>query len=147
MPIQNAQYLWIHAGRMSGADPRNQIEFPDYIARFFDDHSRTTEIVRIRVAGGQAIPRPLTYRGDDYGQWTADIWRLGLPTAHMGGPPYVGRVVRFQRSQDAAGPFYQVDVADVGSPEAAAWRHSTPPGQLNQTGDTGQALGREFGYY
>jgi hypothetical protein len=101
--IRDATVLWIEAGAMSGPpDHRHQIEFPNDIAEYFDDISRENEVVWIRTPGGPLYARPLTYRGTDYGQWT-EIWRLGLLTPTMGGPQYVGRVIRFDRVETEEG--------------------------------------------
>src|SRR4051794_37714298 len=95
--IREARHLWIEAGAMSGPPAhRHQVEFANEVAEFFDEHSRESETVPLRVARGKVIWRPLTYRGTDYGQWT-EIWRLGLLTPAMGGPVYVDRVLHFSR--------------------------------------------------
>jgi len=46
MPVQinDAQYLWIEAGAMSGG-PRHQTEFADDVAEFFDDDTREMELI------------------------------------------------------------------------------------------------------
>jgi hypothetical protein len=98
MDIEDATNLYIEAGAMSGPpEHRHQIEFPDAVARFFRDDERDAEVISMRVnSKGPDWPRPLTYRGTDYGQWT-EIWRLGLLTARMDGPEYAGRLLRLER--------------------------------------------------
>lgn len=145
--IRQAQHFWMQAGELSGG-ARNQIEFTDNLARFFSDAERITEIVRIRFSGSSAIARPLTYRGNDYGQWTEDIWRLGLPTANMGAPDYQGRVVKLERIATPSGNEYELLVEDVGSGLAQQWRMSAQThGIVSSTGDTGVHQGRDFGYW
>lgn len=129
---------------MSGPpEHRHQIEFPDAIAQFFTDIEREKEIISVRIKrNGPDWPRPLTYRGTDYGQWT-EIWRLGLLTAQMGGPTYAGRVIRLERLAQGANKLYRLYVADEGSPEAATWRASSGA----TTSTTGGPLGRAYGYW
>jgi hypothetical protein len=142
MPIRDANSFWIEAGAMSG-DPnhRHQIEFSNELAEFFDEQSRDAEIVLVRLPGGETLHRPLTYRGTDYGQWT-DIWRLGLPTARMGGPQYAGRVIKFERLQEGGHITYAIEVADANSETVAQWRN-----QSTHRAQTGGAQGREYGYW
>jgi hypothetical protein len=129
---------------MSGPpDHRHQIEFPDAVALFFRDRERTDEVVFVKPRARGAIwPRPLTYRGTDYGQWT-EIWRLGLPTPRMGGPDYPGRVIRLERLSEGGNTTYRLYVADAGSAEAIQWQRSSG----NNIGVTAGPLGREFGYW
>lgn len=139
--IGNATSFWIEAGAMSG-DPehRHQIEFSNELVQFFDQQSRHNEVLTIQLPDGQPVIRPLTYRGTDYGQWT-NIWRLGLPTVNMGGPPYAGRFIRFDR----LGPcLYRITVEDAGSAAVASWRQ-----QSVFVGNTGGDApnGREYGYW
>jgi hypothetical protein len=125
---------------MSG-ELRNQLELPHQLAEFFDDISREDEVARIRLPNGGIAPRPLTYRGTDYGQWT-EIWRLGLPTPRMGGPVYPGRVIRFDRSRDNQGHVYDLTVVEAGSSEARQWRR-----QSSHVASTGGPAGREYGFW
>ena len=133
----SANTLWIEAGKMSGG-PRHQIEFSNELAQFFDEASRENEIVIIRLPNGQDVPRPLTYRGTEYDQWT-DIWRLGLPTERMGGPHYADRYIRFDRIGEA---HYQLRVEDAGSPAVAQWQQNS-----TVVDNTGGAQGRQYGYW
>ena len=93
MDIKNATSFWIEAGAMSSAS-RHQVELPNYLAEFFDDHSRASEIVVVRLPDGHKYTRPFVYRGTDYGQWT-EQWRLHLPTVEMGGLDYPGKILKF----------------------------------------------------
>ncbi len=145
--IEQARHFWICAGDMSGGS-RNQIELTDDLALFFTDAERVAEIVLIRLSGGNTLSRPLTYRGDDYGQWTEDIWRLGLPTSNMGAPDYPGRVIKLQRSDLDGEVVYDICVADIGGEEAQLWiEASENNGFCGSTGDTGIHEGRSFGYW
>ncbi len=145
MNIGDADTFWFEAGAMSGPPShRHQVEFPNDLAEFFDDDAREAEVLRMRLPGGPTLWRPLTYRGTDYGQWT-DIWRLGLPTPRMGGPEYVGRIIRLDRIEDEEGNIYEVRVVDAGSAEAASWEAEA--NSKGQTGITGGPAGRRYGYW
>lgn len=127
---------------MSGPpDHRHQIEFPNDVAEYFDDVARENEVLLMRLPSGPAYPRPLTYRGTDYGQWT-EIWRLGLLTPRMGGPQYVGRLIRLDRVMTAEETIYELRVADPGSAEANDWETRSV-----QTGTTGGPNGRRYGFW
>lgn len=140
--IRNATTLWIEAGAMSGPpDHRHQIEFPNELAEYFDDAARESEVVWMRLPNGEEHPRPLTYRGTDYGQWT-EIWRLGLLTPRMGGPQYAGRVIRFDRVVSGGRTVYELRVTDPGSLEAADWESSS-----HHTDTTGGPSGRRYGFW
>jgi hypothetical protein len=138
--IRTATNLWIEAGEMSGG-PRHQIEFSNQLADFFDDRARDEGIVWMRLAGGHLFPRPLAYRGTDYGQWT-EIWRLGLLTQRMGGPIYAGRVVRFERMSENGETIYELSVADRTSAEVASWKRRS-----TVVDTTGGGQGREYGFW
>jgi hypothetical protein len=127
---------------MSG-DPehRHQIEFSDEISQFFDDDARLNEVIQMRFAGHALLTRPLTYRGDDYGQWQY-MWRLGLPTRNMGAPPYAARVVKLEKILANGGTIYEIEVADVGSPQHTQWQHHSV-----HTAVTGGPAGRQYGYW
>jgi len=142
MPLNTATHFWIEAGAMSG-DPnhRHQIEFSHDLVQFFDPGALATEIVTIRLPAGTLHVRPLTYRGTDYGQWTAQ-WRLGLPTVNMGGPPYAGRILKFERITAGGNVIYAIEVEDAGSPTANGWRAAG--GNVEHTGGP---HGREYGYW
>lgn len=144
--VRTANTFWIHAGQMSGdPDHRHQLELTDDLARFFDDDARASEVITIRLPEGTMHVRPLTYRGDDYGQWSGDIWRIGLPTARMGGPVYAGRVIRLDRVSVARRVVYDLTVADVDGPEAAEWeREAEERGVVDHTGGP---AGRAYGYW
>ena len=135
--IEDATTFWIEAGAMSGG-PRHQIEFSNDLAQFFDQASRDSEIITIELSEGQQLPRPLTYRGTEYDQWTS-IWRLGLPTEQMGGPPYAGRFLRFDRLGEGT---YRLTVDDADSPAVSQWRQNS-----TVVSSTGGPQGREFGYW
>ncbi len=139
--IRTATVLWMEAGGMSGPpDHRHQIEFSNDLAEFFDDAARDTEVLLMRLPGGTLHARPLTYRGTDYGQWT-DIWRLGLLTPRMGGPEYVGRIIRLEKQAEGGHTVYELRVADAGSAEANQWELASI-----RTSSTGGPGGRRFGF-
>jgi|GEM_PF-834688 len=143
MPVQinDAQYLWIEAGAMSGG-PRHQTEFADDVAEFFDDDTREMELINVRLPDGSIHVRPFTYRGGEH-HWT-EIWRISLPTASMGGPDYQHRVIRFSKVRLGRGLLYDVEVADAGSPEASAWEQdASSKGTVSHTGGAG---GRSYGW-
>lgn len=149
-PIADATHFWIEAGGMSGPpEHRHQIEFAGDLVQFFVHPVRGSEEIPMRMRGRSSVLwRPLTARGTDYGQWT-EIWRLGLPTPAMGGVPYVGRVIKFQRvdlpnSLSGSSVVYEVEVVDVGSPEALEWESRAQ--QEGETGHTG-GHGREYGFW
>jgi hypothetical protein len=140
--IRSATTLWIEAGALSGPpDHRHQIEFPNEIAEYFDDASRESEVVWMRLPNGEEHPRPLTYRGTDYGQWT-EIWRLGLLTPRMGGPLYAGRIIRLDRSVSGVRTVYELRVTDAGSAEATDWERNS-----QHTSTTGGPSGRRYGFW
>jgi hypothetical protein len=139
--IRTATTLWMEAGGMSGPPAhRHQIEFSNDVAEFFDDTGREDEVIRMRLPGSELHPRPLTYRGTDYGQWT-DIWRLGLLTPRMGGPVYAGRVIRIDKVTEGNELIYELRVTNVGSVDAANWS-----AQSQYRGVTGGPGGRQFGF-
>ena len=139
--IHTATTLWMEAGGMSGPPAhRHQIEFSNDLAEFFDDTARETEIIHMRLPGEPLYPRPLTYRGMDYGQWT-DIWRLGLLTPRMGGPAYVGRIIRIDKVTEGGQIIYELRVADAGSADATDWA-----ARSHHQSVTGGPGGRRFGF-
>lgn len=147
MDIRTAEYFWIEAGAMSGPPQhRHQVEFPHHLAAFFDDDSLDEESIPLHLQAEPVFWRPLTYRGSDYGQWSADIWRLGLLTPTMGGPVYVDRIILFRRvkKQTAGGRLlvYELQVEDAISEEATTWRT-----MADSAGTTGGHAGRNFGWY
>ncbi len=136
--IDKAKTFWIEAGAMSGPpEHRHQIEFSNDLVQFFDKQSRDNEVLTIQLPDGTEVPRPLTYRGTDYGQWT-NIWRLGLPTQNMGGPQYAGRYIRFDRIKTGT---YRIDIQNAGK-EVEGWRK-----QSKFVGNTGGPNGREYGFF
>lgn len=144
MSIRIANTFWIAAGAMSSGS-RNQVELTNDLAEFFTDTERQNEVVMMEVPGAGPLPRPLTYRGTDFGQWT-EIWRLGLPTQHMGAPSYVDNIVQMDRIHRGALTVY---VLTRVAPGSAAHRQlqalSVPPnGESDVTAGTN---GREWGYY
>src|SRR5450759_942555 len=143
MAIRTAKNLWIRAGDMRGPpSARHQIEFPNDVAEFFRASERKSRTVWIRVRQRRpAWSRPLAYRGTDYGQW-AEMWRLGLPTARMGGPSYAGRVIRFERVREAGNTYYRLHVSDLGSADSQSWRIASGA----NVGVTGGPFGREYGF-
>jgi len=139
--IRNAQHLWIEAGAMSGPpEHRHQVEFAEDLAAFFRAPRRNMQI-NLRYGPGEEFPRPLTFRGTARGQFV-EIWRLGLLTPTMGGPAYVGRVVRFSRLN---ANHYAMEVMDRGSAVAQRWLRDA--NRMGYVGRTGGASGRRFGFY
>jgi len=139
----HATTFWLEAGAMGTGGSRNQLEMPDELAVFFGDDARTDEIVTIQLAPGVQHIRPFVYRGDDYGHFS-DRWRLCLPTARMGGPDYVNKVVRFDKVRIGNAMVFQLTVTDLGSAANVAWQgHSVPPngGRDNTLG------GRQYGWW
>lgn len=129
--------FWIEAGAMSGG-ARNQIEFAADLAPFFGPLERQRRDLRIRLGGHMWPDRPFSYKVTTFG---VEIWRLSLPTEANGGFDYVGRVIRFRRSQDAAGLIFDLKVTDTGSAEFRRWkRESEVRGHVGMTGG-----GREYG--
>ena len=143
MRIANVTTFWIEAGAMGTGGSRNQLEIPNDPAKFFGDEVRTNEIVTIQLAPGIQHVRPFVYRGDDYGHYT-DRWRLCLPTAHMGGPDYAGRVVRFDKIQVGSLAVFQLSVADHKSAAHKAWRKQSVPPKGGRDTTVG---GREYGWW
>jgi hypothetical protein len=139
--IRNARHLWIESGAMSGPpEHRHQIEFAEDLANYFHAQRRSFQI-SLRHAKGGEFSRPLTFRGTARGQFV-EIWRLGLLTPRMGGPNYVGRVVRFTRLGRNQ---YALEIADRNSAPARRWvREANRRGYV---GRTGGASGRRFGFY
>jgi len=143
MKISNAFTFWIEAGSMSSAS-RHQVELPNYLAEYFDDHSRSSELVTVRLPDGSTYTRPFVYRGTDYGQWT-EQWRLHLPTVEMGGLDYPGKILKFVRLQEGGSTLYELDVIDPGSSEGAQLEiEAKRAGTLDSTGGY---QGRQYGYW
>jgi hypothetical protein len=63
----------------------------------------------------------------------------------MGGPPYSGRVLKFERITAGGTTIYAIEVADVGSAQANAWR--TQAQAAGQVGMTAVHHGREYGWW
>jgi hypothetical protein len=83
------------------------------------------------------IDRPLSYKVTTLG---VRIWRLSLPTP----ADYVSRVVRFERSEDAEGLVFDLEVADLDSAKHRRWRRASEVrGHIGVTG--GRRGGREYG--
>ena len=141
--IRNATDLWIEAGH-AGRGPQHHIELPNDLAEFFDPASRDAEVIQVRLPNGKVVPRPLTYCGAASGQ-SSDVWHLALPTARMGGPPYVGRVIRLTRDQEGPTFVYRLEVADAVSPATSEWDVTA-----RSSGNIGLTVGpraRRFGYW
>lgn len=145
MSIRTATTFWMETGAAS-SDSRNQVELPNELAEFFTDAERQNEVILVQVPGvASPLPRPFTYRGTDYGQWT-EIWRLGLPTQHMGAPSYVGQIFRFDRVQQGTQTSYVLTSVVPGSPAHQQLQaQSVAPN--GGTGRTAGANGREWGYF
>ncbi|MGD0401410.1 MAG: hypothetical protein ABSC04_21165 [Syntrophobacteraceae bacterium] len=143
MDIRNATVFWIEAGAMSSAS-RHQVELPNHLAEFFDQHSRDTEQITFQIPSGEIISRPFVYRGTDYGQWT-EQWRLHLPTSEMGGPEYPGRILTFERIRRGNVLSYLLTVIDPDTPEAHQLEDRA--GKAGTIGSTGVSHGRSYGYW
>lgn len=144
LEIGNARYLWIETGAMSGPpEHRHQIEFAEDLAAYFRAPRRNIQI-SLRHHHDPPHLRPLTFRGTARGQFV-EIWRLGLLTRPMGGPPYANRVVRFTR---LAQNEYALEVTDRGSLMARQWlRQANRLGYVGRTGAVSAAIRRQFGFY
>lgn len=140
--VSLATTLWIEAGAMSGV-ARNNIEFPDRLAQFFDAASRATESLDVQLRG-LSFPSLLRNRGYDYGQYT-EIWRLALPTRRKGGDWYAGRIIRFDRIAMTSPGTYQVTVIDIGSPVHTEWQVLAETRGVRDA--TGGGQGREYGFW
>jgi hypothetical protein len=103
---------------MSGGS-RNQVEFGGELARYFGPKKHARRLLRIRSNGKEWDDRPLSYKVTTFG---VKIWRLSLPTKDSGGYAYPGRVIRFRRSQDRQGQYFDMDVTDTGNLRHGRWR-------------------------
>lgn len=140
MSINTATYLWFEAGDMSGGS-RNQIEFSDDLAKFFDEEARSSEKVFIAYDKEIKAFCPFTNRAQDYGQWT-NIWRLGLITKAKGGADYQGRVICLEKRKIGKSFVYVISVADLNSEKHKDWVAKSVA-----KGVTGGAEGRAYGYF
>lgn len=116
--LGRAGTLWIEAGAMSGGS-RNQVEFSSELASYFGPTNHTRRLLRIHSNGEEWNDRPLSYKVTTFG---VEIWRLSLPTKDTGGFDYPGRVIRFRRSKDRRGQYFDIAVADPGRPRHERWR-------------------------
>ncbi|MFS2023194.1 hypothetical protein [Massilia sp. CT11-137] len=140
MLVNTATYLWIEAGDMSGGS-RNQIEFSDDLAKFFDDQARSSAKVFIAYDKETKAFCPFTNRAQDYGQW-ANIWRLGLITKAKGGVDYQGRVIFLERRKIGKSYVYVIFVDEVNSEKHKEWKAKSVV-----KGITSGAEGRAYGYF
>jgi len=140
MSINTATYLWFEAGDMSGGS-RNQVEFSDDLANFFDEDARTSGKVFIAYDKKIKAFCPLTNRAQDYGQWT-NIWRLGLITQAKGGVDYQGRVICIEKRKIGKSYTYVIAVTDLNSAEHKSWNDKS-----EGKGITGGVEGRNYGYF
>jgi hypothetical protein len=140
MSVNTATYLWVEAGDMSGGS-RNQIEFSDDLATFFDEEARSSGKVFIAYDKETKAFCPLTNRAQNYGQWT-NIWRLGLITKAKGGDDYQGRVICLEKRKIGKSYVYVIAVTDLNSAEHKVW-----VGKSMEKGITGGAEGRNYGYF
>ena len=125
---------------MSGGS-RNQIEFSDDLASFFDEQARTSGQVFIAYDKEVKAFCPFSNRAQDYGQWT-NIWRLGLITKAKGGVDYQGRVICFEKRAIGKSFVYLITVADINSEEHKNWIN-----QSKGRGMTAGTEGRNYGYF
>ena len=136
--LKNANTFWIEAGAMSGGS-RNQVEFNRELAAFFGPVLNRQRKLSIDIGRQAWDDRPLSPKVTTFG---VEIWRLSLPTASSGGFQYQGKVIRFRRSASPKQRL-EVDVADVNSSAARAWRS-----KANRTGYLGTTSGdRAFGFF
>lgn len=140
MSIEQATYFWVEAGDMSGGS-RNQMEFTDEMALFFDEKSRASEQVFIAFDKETKAYCTFSNRGQDYDQWV-NKWRLSLITKAKGGVDYAGRVVGFEKRKIGQAFVYVITVANVGSDTHEKWRSSSV-----YVGATAGAEGRAYGYF
>lgn len=140
MSLNTATYLWFEAGDMSGGS-RNQIEFSDDLANFFDEEARSSEKVFIAYDKETKAFCPFTNRAQSYGQWT-NIWRLGLITKAKGGADYQGRVICLEKRKIGKLYVYVISVADLNSEKHNEWVAKSVA-----KGVTGGAEGRAYGYF
>lgn len=142
MPISNATVFWIEAGAMQG-DSHNGLEIPPELAEFFGPDAFLDGSIFMNWAPGIVRERPFILRDKDDYAHKKDRVRLWLPTSRMGGPLYVGRVVRFEKLSAGGFLLFSLDVADVNSVDHVAWRQ-----QSQASGQSGLTEGkREWGYW
>ena len=137
--IETARHFWMEAGMASGMD-RHQIEFPEWLARFFREPVRGRVDLRIRIGNRVWDGRPLTHKVTTLG---VEIWRFGTPTIRAGGEWIQNRVLRFTRTNDP--DTFDLAVEDVGSASANRWRKAAS--KSGQLGQTGGASPRQYGVY
>lgn len=140
MSIEQATYFWVEAGDMSGGS-RNQMEFTDEMALFFDEKSRSSEQVFVAFDKEKKAFCTFSNRGQDYDQWV-NKWRLSLITKAKGGVDYAGRVVGFEKRKVGQSFAYVITVADIGSDLHQKWRSNS-----TYVGSTAGAEGRAYGYF
>ncbi len=145
MSIRTATTFWMAAGALSG-EARNQMEMPNDLAEYFSDAERDNEVIAVEIVGVGQLPRPLTYRGTDYGQWT-EIWRLGLPTQNMGAPSYVDRIIQFVRTPGGGGGNVYALTGFEGGSAAHLQLRAQSLSATGATGVTAGPNGREWGYF
>lgn len=137
--LSNASSLWIDAGAMSGGS-RNQVEFNRELATFFGRPRLRTGLLRIRSNGREWDDRPLAHKITTF---HVHIWRLSLPTEARGGFLYPGNVIRFRRSSDGEGTYFEVEVAARGAQRSQRWRATA-----HRRGYVGITSGhRSYGFY
>jgi hypothetical protein len=138
--LQDATILWVEAGDMSGGS-RNQVEFNADLAAFFGPVSADQRLLTITSAKNRWSDRPLSPKQTTFG---GNIWRLSLPTVAMGGFVYPGRTIWFKKEETPNGTQYRLDVADIESAKAKAWREDTH--RTGVVGRTGGGGGRSYGF-
>lgn len=142
---RQATTLWMEAGALSGPpEHRHQIELPNELAEFFEVDGKQRHMLKMRVFGKSVFPRPLTFRGQSYGQYT-EIWRLQLPTVNMGGPEYSNKIIRIAKIQLAGETVYEVTAVEPDTPDSRHWRRQSEA--HGRVGKTGGASGRNYGYW
>lgn len=140
MSVKNATHIWFEAGDMSGGS-RNQVEFSSDLVEYFDKEARSSGKVFIAYDSKTKAYCPLANRGKDYGQWS-NIWRLGLITQDKGGQSYPGKIIHLEKRLIGTRYTYLIEVLEPGS-----LGHQSLIASSSQTGVTGGAEGRAFGYW
>ena len=126
--LASSTTMWMETGAMSGGS-RNQIEFSRELASFFGPPTSVSRPITVMIGNRVWDDRPLTPKVTTF---RVPIWRLSLPTATQGAPPYPGRIICFRYSEPSAA--YRITVADPGSSAARLWkRESMRSGYVGRT--------------
>lgn len=139
--IRDAQHFFIEVGAGSGPPGlRHQVEFSAALARFFGPVRRARRDITLRDASHVWASRPLSHKRTTF---EVDIWRLGMPTQTMGGPPIAERAIMFTRNNLPND--FDVAIVDAGSAVFQDWVRSA-----NLHGHLGATRGlrsRQYGFF